>query len=363
MKVLYFTNIPSPYRIDFFNLLNEKIKLTVVFDKLFDNDRNGNWFNNSKINFDYHIISPGRILKLNKMLNNNFDIIIIGGYSTINGALASVLLKLKKKKYVINADGGFVGNDNIITKFIKTYFISSANYYLSTSKGTNEYLTHYGAKKENIYIYPFTSLNHNEILSKPIKYNVKLKNRIKAGYNYKILLIAVGQFIYRKGFDILLEAVKKINNPEIGVLIIGGGPLKSDYLEFVKKNNLSNVHIIDFKKKEELLEIYKFSDVFVLPTREDIWGLVINEALSLGLPVITTKKCLAGLELINKKYLYDSNDPKQLVKILNDIIELSDFDLEKLAKKNLDIAKKYTIEEMANRHVQIFNDIIKLIKK
>ena len=161
----------------------------------------------------------------------------------------------------------------------------------------------------------------------------------------------------------MLEAVKKINNPEIGVLIIGGGPLKSDYLEFVKKNNLSNVHIIDFKKKEELLEIYKFSDVFVLPTREDIWGLVINEALSLGLPVITTKKCLAGLELINKKYLYDSNDPKQLVKILNDIIELSDFDLEKLAKKNLDIAKKYTIEEMAKKHHQIFNEIIKTKKE
>ena len=40
------------------------------------------------------------------------------------------------------------------------------------------------------------------------------------------------------------------------------------------------------------------SDLFVLPTREDIWGLVINEAMSFGLPIITTRKCIAGTELI-----------------------------------------------------------------
>ena len=53
-------------------------------------------------------------------------------------------------------------------------------------------------------------------------------------------------------------------------------------------------------KKPELATYYQAADLFVFPTREDIWGLVINEALSFGLPVITTRKCVAGVEMIKE---------------------------------------------------------------
>lgn len=43
------------------------------------------------------------------------------------------------------------------------------------------------------------------------------------------------------------------------------------------------------------------ADIFVHPTREDIWGLVVNEAMAKGLPVITTDRCVAGLELIKNE--------------------------------------------------------------
>ena len=79
--------------------------------------------------------------------------------------------------------------------------------------------------------------------------------------------------------------------------------------------NLNNVHFIDFKNKDTLKEYYHVADVFVLPTREDIWGLVINEALAYGLPVITTDKCMAGLEMIeNGKngYIIPVNDVKKI---------------------------------------------------
>ena len=83
--------------------------------------------------------------------------------------------------------------------------------------------------------------------------------------------------------------------------------------------NLDNVHFIDFKNKDILKEYYYVADVFVLPTREDIWGLVINEALAYGLPVITTDKCMAGLEMIEdgkNGYIIPVNSVKKLAEKL-----------------------------------------------
>ena len=363
MKVLYLTNIPSPYRVEFFNNLTDNIELKVIFDSMNAKDRSNDWFNNTDIKFDYCVIKSGNIRKLKAELTKKYDLIVIGGYSTLNGLLAVEILKHKKIKFVINADGGFVGKDNFITKFLKTHFISSANYYLSTSKGTNEYLTHYGAKRENIYIYPFTSLSKKDILDKPIKYSDKKKLRKNTKFDCDKLFVSVGQFIKRKGFDILLEAFNDEKMKNSKLLIIGGGPLKEDYLKYIKVNNIKNVYIMDFVKKSELLNIYKYSDIFILPTREDIWGLVINEAISLGLPVISTNQCLAALELIDNNYLYECEDINHLKKLLTAFNNKSFEELYEIGKRNIEVSKKYTIENMALEHKRIFNDIVKRSSK
>ena len=75
--------------------------------------------------------------------------------------------------------------------------------------------------------------------------------------------------------------------------------MKKEYINYISEHQLTNVFFFDFMNKELLFKYYQISDLFVLPTREDIWGLVINEAMANGLPIITTDKCVAGKELIN----------------------------------------------------------------
>ena len=358
MKVLYLTNIPSPYRVEFFNKIAENCDLKVIFDSLSAKDRSNDWFNNSNIKFEYCVIKSGNVIRLKKEIMKEYDLIIIGGYSTLNGLLSIELLKLRKRKFIINADGGFIASDNFVIKALKKHFISSASYYLSTSKGTNEYLTYYGAKDENIYIYPFTSLSKKDILNKPLTHEEKLKLRCNTKFNCDKLFVSVGQFIPRKGFDVLLKAFNTKEMEKNKLLVIGGGPLKEKYLKYIEANNIKNIYIMDFVRKNELIDIYKYSDVFVLPTREDIWGLVINEAMSLGLPVISTNQCLAAKELINQNYLYDCEDINSLREQLKNINKKSYNELYDIGKNNIKISGKYTIESMANEHIRIFNEII-----
>ena len=366
MKVLYLTNLPSPYRVDFFNLLSKYCDLTVLFERKTANDRNDEWYSN-KFDFNGIFLKSKNIgdeasisFEVIKYLKQKYDLIILGGYSSPAAMIASVYMKVHKISYVLNADGGFINYDERrIKKFIKTFFISSAKYWLSSGKETNKYLIYYGAKKNRIYDYPFTSLKKTDILKKSVLKTEKEKLKSEFDIPYKKVILSIGQFIPRKGFDWMIEAYKDLDH-SIGIYIIGGKPTE-EYLKLKEKYKMDNLHFIDFQNKETIKKWYQLSDLFVLPTREDIWGLVVNEAMAQGLPVITTNKCIAGLELIeNEKngYIIKCNGKKELFNITNKIINIDEIQYEKLCIGAIQSIKNKTIENMVEKHLFIIDEII-----
>ena len=367
MKVLFTTNIPSPYRIDFFNELSRYCDLTVLCERNYANDRNDEWLKSKEIKFNMKYLKGIKVgnetafcPEIVKYLKKaKYDIIIVGGYSTPTGMLAIQYLKLHKMNFILNCDGGIIKNDSKMKYKIKKYFISSAKGWLSTGKETTKYLEYYGANKKFIYNYPFSSIKEEDILDvfEIEKEKKFFKQELEIGEERSI--VTVGQFIHRKGFDVLIKASQYIPK-EIGIYIIGGEATE-EYIELKEKMQAKNVHFIDFKQKEELAKYYKASDLFVLPTREDIWGLVINEAMAHGLPVITTDKCVAGLELIEDGKNGDIVPVDQERELAEKIVNIlnNKFDMTIMSKNNITKIRQYTIEEMAKRHKEIFNEILK----
>lgn len=104
MRVLFLTNIPSPYRIDFFNELSEYCELTVLFERSDAENRNKEWFNRGSFNFKAVFLNgmkfgPDNAINFEvlKYLNkSDYDIIIVGVYSTPTGLLSILYMKLKK---------------------------------------------------------------------------------------------------------------------------------------------------------------------------------------------------------------------------------------------------------------------------
>ena len=108
-----------------------------------------------------------------------------------------------------------------------------------------------------------------------------------------------------------------------------------------------------------LYQYYRAADLFVLPTHHDEWGLVINEALSCGLPVITTNRCGAGLETITpgeNGFLVEHTDIEALKTTLDSLLENPDLRLY-MASQNLKLAHEYTIEKMVEDHLRIFQKL------
>ncbi len=360
MKVLILTTVMAPYRVQLFNEIGKKCELCVCFEQKKSSGRDEKWYDNNALNFKIvglkgweKKVSALKTDIIRQLNDFNPDIAIAYEYSTPTAMLFMEACKVKKIPYIINCDGGFVTKS--YKDVIKKFFIKNASALIASGQMAKHYFLHYGADNKRIYFNNFTSLHESDVLEVPVTDEEKNCFKEKNDIAEQKVILAVGQFIHRKGFDVLLNALLKVKK-DTGVYFVGGKPT-DEYIRFVKEHNLHNVHFVDFIVPEKLNEYFLAADVFVLPTREDVWGLVINEAMAKGLPIITTDKCIAGVELIENDvngYVVPVENSDALAEAINKI--LFDEDLqEKMAKNNLKKIQNYTYGQSAKMIYEIIN--------
>lgn len=357
MKVLFYTNLPSPYRVDFFNLLGKSVELTVVFTA--HRDQNVGWVqgNEDIRNFKAIFLCDSDRQPVNRpkysypdairFALGDWDAIFVTNYSSPTEILLIRSLKQRRIPYILEVDGGFVREESRIKRQLKKYLVSGAKYYLSTGNMTDDYLVFYGADKTKIRRYPLSSVFAAEISDAPASAEEKTQNRKALGLPDGLLCLFAGQLIHRKGVDILVEAAKRL--PDIRFCVVGNG-------DFSGYSAPENVIFAGQKSREDLARYYRAADLFVLPTREDIWGLVVNEAAAKGLPVVTTDRCIAGLEMLDPKYIIPAENADALTQKLNELAS-DPGALKTAAEASLSAAGRYTIEEMVRVHLAFLNDL------
>lgn len=361
-KVLFLTNYPSPYRVRFFDELAKYADVTVLFAdrKEKQKHRNADWYIRGEgrfqaVQLQKHVAAFGRFdlcIDVLPWLKKPFDEIIVCGYSNPTMILAMLYMRLHRIPFCMEVDGGLIRQDSKLKYFVKKRLVCLADRWLSTGRWTTKYLVHYGAKKERVTEYPFSSLSEKDILPGIVSQEERLALRQELGISEENMVLAIGQFIHRKGFDVLMRAAQRLDS-NTGVYIVGGEATE-EYFELRKTLGVENVHFLGFQPKEHLAKFYKAADLFVLPTREDIWGLVINEALAYGLPTITTDRCVAGLELVEdgvNGYIVPVGDEKALAEKIQAVLAA---DREKMGRVALESVQPYTLENMAKCHRDYF---------
>ena len=365
LKVLLTSNIPSPYFVNYADELGKYVDLTVVFELSGASDRDDKWKQNvDGKRFKTHFLNAKRTsaesglsFNIKRFLKDkSFERIIIANPTTPTGVIALSYCRKHKIPFIIQSEGGFQGTGKGIKEKIKKYIMGKADMYLTGMGGDNDYFLMYGATKEKLKPYYFTSSYAKDIDEKTLTAQEKQELKTKLGIKKNKMVLFVGQFIHRKGIDILLKAFKGLDSDACLYLI--GGSMTDEYVKIINDSNIRNVVSIDFLSKDELRKYYQAADLFVMTTREDTWGLVVNEAMEHGLPVITTKKCIAGQCLVEdgiNGYLIESENVEKaheyMKKLLNDATLR-----ETISNNNLQKIKSHTLENMAKQIYSYIKD-------
>lgn len=358
MKKIFIQSVfPAPYRTGVFEAMNNNMELFVCFERSEDYNRSPEWFKGN-FNFEGVVLNTEEDIKKFKIeikRLKKYDAVLAYDYSSIHCMKLMVKCLILRIPYYINCDGALDKKGEIWKDQVKRFFIKNAKGCFASGEHAEKYFLKFGAKKENIFKHNFTSLTKQDILLSPICKEEKLliRKRLNLDINKKIV-VSVGQFTYRKGYDVLIKAWKNIKSENCILYIIGGGEDKQKYISMIEEEGIENIVILDYKEKDEIFEYYKAADIFVLPTREDIWGLVINEAMACGLPIITTDKCVAGVELLEESYIISTEDSVILSEKIRTLLD-NEEERKRLAINNLNRIKQYTMENVAKAHYEALN--------
>lgn len=160
-------------------------------------------------------------------------------------------------------------------------------------------------------------------------------------------LLYVGSMVKRKGLDLLMDALKFVKQ-DFRLRIVGNGNEGeiSEIRQLAQSNGIeSKVEFCGFKQGNDLIQEYRDADIFVFPTREDCFGLVLVEALCAGVPIVSSKYADGAYDVIEegKNGLivnpYDAEEFGQKIEnVLNGTIHLEGADralVEKFSFENV----------------------------
>jgi glycosyltransferase involved in cell wall biosynthesis len=177
-----------------------------------------------------------------------------------------------------------------------------------------------------------------------------------------VTFLFCGQMIERKGVDLLLLAFDRLitKGIEARLVLVGREADLQKFLAMVGPATRSKVRYEGFQAPEHLPEHFSRSDVFVLPSRHDGWGVVINQAMAAGLPIITSNAVGAGLDLVEdgiNGVCIPANDVEGLYRAM-EMLALSPGVARQWGERSRGRARHLTPEAGAEKWVQVFKSLL-----
>ncbi len=264
-------------------------------------------------------------------------------------AIALFLKPWGKWKVIIIYEGSSPGVDyrnSPIRLFSRRVMVQLADAFVVNSQAGKAYLTEVlGAKEERVFARPFLVPSLKALLQCPKNQALKTDTLTK----HPIFLF-VGQIIPRKGLKVLLEAcsiLKTWGYHDYTLLAIGDGAQRQELEIFAKSCGLeTQVKWMGQVEYKRLGTYFQQADVFLFPTHEDIWGMVLTEAMAFGKPVLCSKEA-GAVEMVAERengFVFDPSQPEELAKCMRQFIDNPNL-IAAMGEKSKQIMAHHTPEE------------------
>jgi len=321
MRVALATNFISPYRVPLYTALDGTpcwdfkvfTSCDMEFDRQWDSPSNFPFLCKKSLNISYkrtvihtHPTNFRDVRQIHLPVGLWFDLwsyrpdVVISSEMGARSLIAAIYVLIARKRLILYFEGTKHTERDINWKqrVLRNILCRFAHAFTCGGSESVSYVESLGVDPKKIFDVKL-ALDMTPFLES-FQVSRRLSIRQKLGIS-GLCYLHVGGLIPRKGLDYLIKTWKIFcmkNNKEATLILVGDGVQKESLINLVNSLGLCNVKFIGFVNPEDLPAIYKASDIFVFPTLEDCWGLVVNEAMASGLPVICSKYAGCADDLI-----------------------------------------------------------------
>ncbi len=349
-RFVILTEIIAPYRIPVFNALaaRDEVDLHVIFLAETDPGLRQWQVHLDEIQFSYQVLKSYR-----HRVGSNPEVILSGGYNYPAMWQAQrwahrrgIPFLLWSESNTQDARGHFWG-----VEALKRRFIHDCQGYVVPGSSAASYLHTFGVKQERILVAPnAVDVECFSNGAEQARQDPGLRQHLGLPRRY---LLYVGRFVRAKGvFDLLTayatlpEAVRK----DVGLVLAGDGEEFEALRTRSREIDPGVVVFPGFLQRNELPAVYALAEVLVFPTHSDPWGLVVNEAMACGLPVIVSEVagCVADLVRDGENgYIVAAGDPKTLSQAMEQVLNVPESQRQ-MGRRSLEISSRFSPEAWAD---------------
>ena len=341
-RVAILTEIISPYRIPVFNELAKQkgIDLKVIFLSETDPTLRQWLVYKDEIRFSYEVLPSWRFragrshLLLNRgvatsLKNFSPQAIICGGYSYVASwqALRWARRRKVKVRFVLWSESNAqdARAEHKMVEFSKATFTKRCDGFVVPGKSAFEYLRSLGSTAENIFTAPnavdnmFFATQAESVRGRADEFREKLKLPSR-------FILFVGRLVPEKGVFDLFDAYAKLEGSvrsEVGLVFAGDGVSREELKQRARQISPGVVFFPGFAQREDLAGLYALAEALVLPTHSDPWGLVVNEAMACGLPIIVSDVAGCCADLVDdgwNGYVVPPRDSERLSVAIDSLV-------------------------------------------
>jgi glycosyltransferase involved in cell wall biosynthesis len=234
-----------------------------------------------------------------------FDVLVIGGWSLMATQLAIAWARLHRVPYLLISENHFresrPGWIRALKAVVLPHLVRPAAGHLVTGTLARAHQLHYGANEASITVFPNT-VDIEEFGRRASELSGRREDMRRAlGVADDALIVTqVSRFIPFKAPDEAVEAVARarmLTTRQLHLVLVGSGPMKDGLDQRAKELGLP-VSFPGWRSGDELIALYAVTDIFLLLSRRETWGIVVNEAAACGLPLVLTDAVGAAADLL-----------------------------------------------------------------
>jgi glycosyltransferase involved in cell wall biosynthesis len=201
---------------------------------------------------------------------------------------------------------------------------------LAIGKLNRDYYLHYGVATSRIFPMPYAVDNEffRTAAERALPHREALRTELGLNSARAVILFASKMQPHKRAGD-LLEAYARLSSdglaePAAYLVFAGDGEERAHLERRARDLKWDSIRFIGFKNQSELPALYDLCDVFVLPSQREPWGLVVNEAMNAGKPIVLSDRVGAGPDLVEdgiNGFVYPAGDVAALANRLRHLIE------------------------------------------